>query len=98
MRTPAFLMLVVLLGLSTLAAAGALFVAVNQPWLGIVLIPGDDGSVVISKLQRIDFEQNLSAGERLDAIGSKSDDGIAISAFDIVEDPDTVECHSELTQ
>ncbi|MEM5500352.1 ATP-binding protein [Ahrensia kielensis] len=96
MRTPAFLMLVVLLGLSTLAAAGALFVAVNQPWLGIVLIPGDDGSVVISKLQRIDFEQNLSAGERLDAIGSKIDDGIAISAFDIVEDPDTLDSQDTL--
>ncbi|WP_412051090.1 sensor histidine kinase [Hoeflea sp. Naph1] len=96
MRTPAFLMLVVLLGLSILAAASALFVAVNQPWLGVVLSPGDDGSVVISRVQRTDFEPNLNAGERLDAIGSKSTGSITVSAIDIVEEPDTLNSYEAL--
>lgn len=89
-------MLVVLLGLSTLAAASALFVAVNQPWLGVVLSPGDDGSVVISRVHRTDFEPNLSAGGRLDAIGSENTGSMGVSALDIVEEPDTLNTYDAI--
>jgi len=85
-----------LLGLSVLASAGALAFAVNQPWIGVILSPGDDGSIVIAQAQRNDFEPELKGGERLNAIGSDTTTGISVNATDIVEEPDTLGSYSEL--
>ncbi|MBU1305058.1 MAG: histidine kinase [Alphaproteobacteria bacterium] len=89
-RTPAFFLLAMLLGLAVLSAGSALFVSVSRPWLGLVLTPGDDGSVVIIGVQRGDYSPSLQAGGRLDAVGSESTGSITVNAIDIVEEPDTL--------
>src|SRR5690606_30739575 len=97
-RTPAFVMLVVLLGLSTLAVIGGLYVAVNQPWIGVILSPGDDGSIVIARVHRADLDPELSAGVRLNAIGSPETGSMTVTAIDIIEEPDTLSSYSALNE
>jgi two-component system sensor histidine kinase DevS len=97
-RTPAFVMLVVLLGMSILAVIGGLYTAVNQPWIGVILSPGDDGSIVIARVHRADLDPELSAGVRLNAIGSPETGSMTVTAIDIIEEPDTLSSYSALNE
>lgn len=67
------------------AALGALWLATAQPWLGLVMNPGDDGLLVLSQVQRDDLSGSLEPGARIIRIGS-----MPLRAVDVIEEPDTL--------
>lgn len=63
----------------------ALWLATAQPWLGLVLSVGDDGLVVLERVQRADLDATVQAGVRVSSIG-----GVALQPQDLIEEPDTL--------
>jgi len=67
------------------AALAAWWLATAQPWLGLIMNPGDDGLVVVSRIQRDDLSAGLQPGARIIRIGS-----MPLRAVDVIEEPDTL--------
>ncbi|ODT68256.1 MAG: hypothetical protein ABS75_21115 [Pelagibacterium sp. SCN 63-23] len=68
-----------------IAAFVALWLATDQPWLGLVMRPGDDGLIVVSQVQRQELSGDLEPGSRIVRL-----DNIALRAVDLIEEPDTL--------
>lgn len=73
------------------AALTALWLATAQPWLGLVLQPGDDGLVVLADIQRPDLSDDLQPGARITRIS-----GMDLRAQDLIEEPDTLPNYNAL--
>lgn len=89
--TPA-LMLVVALLLAAAGAVATLAIALGQPWAGLNLAASDDGGVVIVSADPYGPNGAIPPGTRLVALAADPEaEGIALTASDIVEEPDTFE-------
>lgn len=67
------------------AALATLWLATAQPWIGLVMAPGDDGLVVLGQVQREDLSGSLAPGVRIVLLGD-----MPLRAVDVIEEPDTL--------
>lgn len=77
--------------LYTVVALAALWLATSQPWMGLVMSPGDDGLIVLRDVQRDDLPSPLQPGSRVTQIGA-----VKLMAQDFIEEPDTLDSYEAL--
>ncbi len=91
-RLTPFTILVLTAAVGLAAAFVALFIALNQPWLGVGLaVEAESGLVRIDQVTPGGPANALTPGAPLAKIG-----GIAIEAGDLVEEPDVAESYAAL--
>ena len=83
------------LGIATMLyaviALAALWLATSQPWMGLVMSPGDDGLIVLRDVQRDDLPSPLQPGSRVTQLGA-----VKLMAQDFIEEPDTLDSYEAL--
>ena len=78
-------------------ASAALWLAVNQSWMGLALIADEDGRVAVRDVQREDLPAVLQAGVRLDTLAAPGQpDALRLGALDVIEEPDTLDTYDQL--
>src|SRR5690606_21453610 len=77
--------------LYAIVAIAALWLATSQPWMGLVMSPGDDGLIVLRQVQRGDLPPPLQPGSRITQIGA-----VKLAAGDFIEEPDTLDSYEAL--
>lgn len=77
--------------LYAVTALAALWLATSQPWMGLVMSPGDDGLIVLRQVQRDDLPSPLQPGLRVTQIGA-----VKLMAQDFIEEPDTLDSYEAL--
>src|SRR5690606_5194613 len=92
LRLAPFSILILAATTALAAAAACLFIALSQPWLGVGLaVDHDTGQVRIRMVAPDGPAAALAVGTGIDAIG-----GIAISAGDLIEEPDVADSYASL--
>lgn len=83
--------LAIVIMLYAVVALTALWLATGQPWIGLVMSPGDDGLIVLRDVQRNDLPSPLQPGSRVTQLGA-----VKLMAQDFTEEPDTLDGYDAL--